>query len=591
MQKILVIEDEDIIRENILDLLEAEKFRAKGAKNGRLGLEYARQEDFDLILCDVVMPELDGYEVLKTLRQNPSTATTPFIFLTAKGELTDFRTGMELGADDYLTKPFTRSELLQAIATRLQKQAALTRPLAQVLQQATEQLNQLISYNPITHLPNRYLLQEEFHQLQRQHQNQDQTKEIQSSRHLTILLLELDRFQRIRDFLGADFSDLLLKSVAERLAKYLDEEVYFYHLNDIQFSLLLTNGQNAQEIEQFCQGLLEVIAQPFLLSSREIFITASVGIVQASPQEEDLEKLLKQANKAMEQAHLQGGNQYQFHIPQRQVQWDLLSLENSLRHAFNRQELAVYYQPQVSLKTGQIIGTEALVRWHHPEQGLMTPDQFIPIAEETGLILPISEWILQVACEQTKIWQQQYSVPLHVSVNLSNRQFYDVRLEQTVLKILQQTGIQPQFLELELTEGIVVKDPLYGREKMASLKQLGVEIAIDDFGTGYSSLSYLKQFSFDTLKIDQCFIRNVTQHRQNQVITKAMIELAHNLNLKVVAEGIETPEELAFVQNHGCGAMQGYLFSRPLPTTEFSALLASGKTLNPSIIPSMVFGT
>jgi EAL domain-containing protein (putative c-di-GMP-specific phosphodiesterase class I) len=233
----------------------------------------------------------------------------------------------------------------------------------------------------------------------------------------------------------------------------------------------------------------------------------------------------------------------------------------------------------VNLQTGQIIGAEALVRWQHPERGLVSPDKFIPVAEETGLIIPIGEWVLHTACKQTKVWQNAGFDSLRIAVNLSSRQFSQIDLRHQLVQILMETGLDPKFIELELTESMLVQNTEVAIRRLNALKSLGVEIAIDDFGTGYSSLSYLQQFPFDILKIDRCFIRNIADNSNNAAITKAIIEMAKSLNLKLIAEGVETEEELSFVCKHKCDVMQGFLFSRPLPVKEFEQLLTSGKRL------------
>ena len=579
MKKILVIEDEDFVRENILDLLDAEGFEAIGAENGQIGLNLAKGMIPDLILCDVMMPGLDGYGVLTAIRQDALMASIPFIFLTAKAAKADFRQGMELGADDYITKPFTRAELLGAIASRLKKQAALETLYHTELQQAKAELNYLIHYDRLTHLPNHLSLREQFKQLQ--------PKDTSDEKLVTVLSLDLDRFNQINDNLGQAVGDVLLKAVADRIKACVDSLGIVARLNATQFAIILAfDRQDAcptqykREVGNLAQNLLNSLSQTFELANQELFITASIGIALYPRDGTEIEQLLNHANTALTQAKQQGGNQYQFYTTAFNIgSSDRLALQSSLRHALERQELLLYYQPQVSLKTGQIMGAEALVRWQHPERGLISPDKFIPIAEETGLIVPIGEWVLKTACQQTKVWQNAGFSHLRIAVNLSSRQFSQIDLRHQLVAILMETGLDPKYIELELTESMLVHNTEVAIRRLNALKSLGVEIAIDDFGTGYSSLSYLQQFPFDILKIDRCFIHNIMDNPNNAAITKAIIEMAKTLNLKLMVEGVETEAELSFVCQNQCDGMQGYLFSRPLPSHDFAQLLKNNKRL------------
>jgi diguanylate cyclase (GGDEF)-like protein len=572
MKKILVIEDEEFVRENIEELLDAEGFEVISAENGRIGVDLAKVMTPDLILCDVMMPELDGYNVLTALRQDSVTAAVPFIFLTAKSAKTDFRQGMELGANDYITKPFTRAELLGAIASRIKYDDKVREHYNIELQQAKEQLNYLIHNDSLTNLPNRLSLRERFKQIQPTDTDNEQL--------VTILCVGLDRFNQINENLGHEIGDLLLKAVAERLTACVEVGDTVARLDTDQFAIILATTQHKQEVGNIAQTLLESISQTFALAGQEIFITASMGIAIYPRDGQEIEQLLNHANTAMVHAKQQGGDQYQYYTVAYNIgSSDRLALQTTLRYALERGELQLYYQPQVNLQTGQIVGAEALLRWHHPERGLVSPDKFIPLAEETGLIISIGEWVLHTACKQTKAWQNAGFSSLRVAVNLSSRQFSQIDLRHQLVQILMETGLDPKYIELELTESMLVQNTEVAIRRLNALKALGVEIAIDDFGTGYSSLSYLQQFPFDILKIDRCFIRNITENSNNAAITKAIIEMAKSLNLKLIAEGVETEAELSFVCKHKCDGMQGYLFSRPVPAHEFEQLLTSGKCL------------
>ncbi|WP_193197677.1 EAL domain-containing response regulator [Nostoc sp. MG11] len=402
MPKILIIEDEEAVRESIFDLLEAEDFEIIAAANGRIGLHMAIAEIPDIILCDMMMPEIDGYGVLTALRQDPLTATIPFIFLTAKSAKSDFRQGMDMGADDYITKPFTRGELLSAIMNRLEKHATLK--------------------------------------------------------------------------------------------KYL--------------------------------------SPPNIINN-------------LSPKMQLLEISLHRAIK---------------------------------QHNF--QEFEVYYQPIVDIASGKIVAAESLLRWHSPELGIVTPGEFIPLAESTGLIVPIGKWVLKRVCEQIKSWRDAGINFLSITVNLSVIEFNQPDFIQQIIYFINSNDLEPHYIELELTESMIMQDINSAIATMNKLQSLGVKIAIDDFGTGYSSLIYLKNLPINTLKIDRYFIHNVASDPQKSAITKALIQMADNLNLHVVAEGVETEAELAFLRQHNCSAMQGFLFSRPLPAAEFENFLLTSKFLS-----------
>lgn len=573
IKKILVIEDEEFVRENIIELLDAEGLDVIAAENGRIGLDLAKQQQPDLILCDVMMPELDGYGVLTALRQSSFLARIPFIFLTAKASKTDFRQGMELGADDYLTKPFTRAELLGAIASRVKKQAAVKELYDTELQQAKKQLNYLLYHDSLTELPNQLSLQEQFQHVK----PPDTEREVI----LGVICLSLDRFSQINDNLGDYFGDLLLRAVADRIKTCVGSQDIVARLNADKFAIIISKIEHKSDAVYLVENILKSIAKTFIITGREIFITASIGLSFYRRDGRELEELLNHANKGMIQAKQQGGNQYQVYTPAFNISsLERLSLQTSLRHALEREELRVYYQPQIDLEQGTITGAEALIRWKHPEYGLVSPVRFIPLAEETGLIIPIGEWVLSEACKQVKVWQNSGFPSLRISVNLSGRQFSQIDLRQRLFQILAECNFHPQYLDLELTESMLVQNTEVAIRRLEALKSLGVKIAIDDFGTGYSSLSYLQQFPFDTLKIDRCFIHNIVNKENNAAITKAIIQMAKSLDLKLVAEGVETEAELSFVCQHHCDLMQGYLFSPALSAQDFSKLLNTGKRLS-----------
>lgn len=572
MKKILIIEDDKIVMASAKDLLEAEGYAVSTAENGRRGIEMAREVEPDLIICDVMMPEVDGHNVLAALREQPETSAIPFIFLTAKADKSDIRQGMKLGADDYLTKPYTRMDLLDAISSRLAKQTALTQRFTSQIQQVEARLNLALHYDALTGLPNRLLFREQFLKAAPQLAVPDWV--------VAVVYLSLDRFTQIYDSLGPDYANQLLKGVARRLREALGETASLSRLQADEFAIIFSGYRTNLTLAQTCQAILDTLAAPFNLDQLEVYTTASLGIGCYPEDGLELESLLKNARTSMVLAKKQGGNAFQFYSSEMSARsLDQLILETSLRHALERQELEIYYQPQVDLRRGSIVGAEALLRWKHPEQGFISPAVFIPIAEETGLIHAIGDWVLKTACLKVKSWQEAGLPPLRIAVNVSSRQIYQPNFTGKVARIVQETGLAPQSLELELTESTLIHEVDIASVTLGKLKALGIQIAIDDFGTGFSSLSYLKQFPFDTLKIDRYFIQNIGQDSENSAITLATIQMAHSLNLKVIAEGVETESELNFLSLHGCDEIQGYFYSRPLTGAGFEKLLASNKTL------------
>ncbi|AFZ16888.1 putative bifunctional diguanylate cyclase/phosphodiesterase [Allocoleopsis franciscana] len=572
MYKILVIEDERSIRINLLKLLSAEGFQAIGAENGSRGVQLARSEQPDLIICDILMPILDGYGVLKVLQQDPTTASIPFIFLTAKADRADWRQAMTLGADDYLTKPFTRAELLEAIATRLQKKASLAQRHTLELEQTQAQLDYLLRYNHLTNLPNQLLLEERFNQLLAQGNTR--------KRKIPLLSIGFEQLKRLHNTLGPTSGDLLVKAIAERLQNCISPLDTIAHLGAAQFVILLTSNTHRGEVAKIAETLIEAFSSPLLVGTHELFLRARIGIAFFGRDGRDIDTLIKHASAAREEAQKLGNTAYQFYIASigTQSQEELL-LELELRQALERQEFQVYYQPKVNLRTGEVEGAEALVRWLHPERGFISPSEFIPLAEKTGFIIPLGEWILKTACVQAQGWQTAGLPPIRIAVNLSGHQFSQPHLGELIVEILRETGLDPRYLELELTESTVMENPDVAIATLSELKSLGIQISIDDFGTGYSSLSYLGQLPFDILKIDRSFVSSLTQDAKNAAITTAILQMAQSLNLKVVAEGVETEAELAFFYGHQCDQIQGYWFSPPLSAPAFEEVLSGSKRL------------
>jgi len=587
---ILIIEDEGDVREILSDLLSVENFNVLEAENGSIGCQLARDFQPDLILCDIMMPELDGYGVFATLRDNPETATIPFIFLSAKADRIDFRIGMDLGADDYLTKPFTRDELLAAISTRLKKHLSLqqhyTVQLQQTeqnyksqLQQAAKQRQYLLYHDNLTDLPNQLALREKFDRIVA---NLGKISDRTSKKpvFVPVCYLDLDRFARVNEELGYEVGDRCLRMTVDRIRECMGNPAILARIGGDEFALLLEPVESKPIAEQRAASIVEHLAPPISIDDREVVLTASIGVSFYPRDSRQLDTLLNQSKQAMRQAQQQGGNQAKCYSVALSVgSPDRLALETDLRYALERAEFALHYQPQVDLATGEIVGAEALLRWHHPTRGAVSPARFVPIAEENGSIVEIGEWVLKTACQQNLEWQQMGLRPIGMAVNLSGRQFDRPDLCRRLKQLLGALDFAPRDLELELTETILVCNPEFSVRVLQELRALGASIAIDDFGTGYSSLGYLQQFPFDVLKIDRCFVCGLDRNPKNAAIANALIDMAHQMGLTAVAEGVETAEELAFLRQHHCDRIQGYLFSRPLPASEFAALLKQDRRL------------
>lgn len=437
----------------------------------------------------------------------------------------------------------------------------------------------LAHYDELTELPNRTLLKKLLNKAV-----------LYAQRHRTtmaLLFIDLDYFKRINDSLGYDSGDQLLQDVADRLLKAIrksdcvarlaEEEMthVLSRLGGDEFILLLQNISNILDAGKVSRRILKDVAKPFVIGGREVFITASIGISSFPSDGKDADELLKNADVAMYQAKEKGRNCYQFYSKaMNATALELLTLEQKLHKAMEQQEFVLYYQPKLDALDQRIIGLEALVRWQNAEIGFISPTQFIPLAEESGLIIPIGEWILHAVCLQNKAWQDAGFKNMKVAVNLSARQFDQPDLIQTITRALDNARLDPKCLELEITESTIMKNPEDASTILGKLKSMGVEISIDDFGTGHSSLGYLRRLPVSYLKIDRSFVMNITTNPNDASIVTAIIALAHTLNLKVVAEGVETQEQLLFLREHGCDEMQGFLFSRPLPAEDISKLLS-----------------
>ena len=561
--KIMIVEDESIIAEDLADSLEDMGYIVVDiVSSGEEAILMAAEKQPHLILMDVMLQgEIDGITAAEEIY---SSLQIPIIFLTAYSDNQTLQRVKATNPFGYIVKPFEERNLYLTIEIALERH----------------------HYDPITHLPNRFLFKSKLDEIL-SHKNGDNSGNLyhineshkhQNSPKIPIFYISLDRINRIQVTLGSNNRELVLCNIAKRLKESISDIEILAHLEAAEFAIILKPVKHKKNAIDIAESILDVISQSMVLGSDEVYVTASIGITFYPLDGTVADELLKNANAAMYHAQQKGGNNYQLHKSKTVViSREKLSLETNLRNALKRSEFHIYYQPKVDIRQGKITGAEALIRWFHPEKGLISPAEFIPIAEETGLIISIGEWVLHTACSQTKVWQKEGFAPFQIAVNLSRSQFIHRNLQERIIKIIQEVDLTPNYLELEVTEGLVMQNERAASRIMKAWQNYGIKISMDDFGKGYSSLSYLREFPFDVIKIDKSFIHNIMADSKTEAITIAIIQMAHSLNLKVVAEGVETQAELDFLQRHKCDEIQGYLFGPPLPISKFEQLLKEGK--------------
>lgn len=696
----LIIDDDAMMRLLIRQTLERAGFACHEAGNGREALKLVGSYSPDIVLLDVVMPELDGYETCEQLRRIPDASHVPVIMLTGLDDNDSIDRAYQAGATDFISKPInwgvlgyrvryvmrashalrdvakhqssletaqriarlggwewgithndhywsaetyrilgldpaqvhanldaflacvhddereeTREDIMDLVRSgefpsrvirirrpdgglryvQIQAVASLdaTGTVARLsgtiqdvteLHEAEQRIRYLAYHDGTTGLPNRQSFIEGLGKalsIAKRHHRQ-----------LGILALDLDQFKRVNDTLGHGVGNEVLISAARRLIATLREcdviavpeqrdegREGVARLDGDEFSVLISDLDHYHDAAKVAHRLLDELRKPFKAGGQEVFLTASIGLALYPLDGDDADSLMRNAGAAMHFAKEQGRDNYQFYSrAMNATALEKLSMESQLRKALERNEFLLHFQPKINAATRRVVGVEALIRWQHPELGMVPPSQFIPLAEETGLIVPIGEWVLRSACEQSRAWQRAGLPSVHVAVNISSPHFRQ-GLTDSVAKALQATALDPGLLEVELTESMLMQNVETTLATLHELKDMGVRLAIDDFGTGYSSLSYLKRFPLDALKIDRSFVKDLPRDPEDAAITKAIIAMAHSLRLQVVAEGVETQEQLAFLQQHGCDVLQGYLFSRPVGAERLCGLLAETSPL------------
>jgi diguanylate cyclase (GGDEF)-like protein len=567
--RILIVDDERQIRWLLSNLL-SEHHECAEADSAEKALELIGREKFDLVLSDIMMEGITGLEMIpQVLGLAPDTVV---IMVSAESHIESAIEAMRAGAFDYVTKPFDFRQVEAAVRRGLEHRALLDakrryeRDLEELVRRRTEELNHAVSHDGVTGLPNRVLFNDRLGQAVSAATKGGQT--------LAVMLLDLDRLKAVNESLGYAAGDRLLRVVAERVEGCLGGGETVARFGGDELSLLTNPVRGAAEVAAMAGSILEALGRPVELDGHEVYVTASVGVALFPHDGDDAEALLGRAAAAMYTARGQGGNCFRFYSADMEAEaLKRISLEFDLRRALERGEIILHYQPQVEMATGRIVGAEALVRWQHPRLGLIPPAEFIPLAEATGLIVPIGEWVLRAAIRQCGDWQEGGLAPLRVAVNLSARQFQQPDLVEVVRASLLEAGFEPARLELEVTESSVVSDRDAAVAALRELRAMGVRVAIDDFGTGHSSLSHLKHLPVDTLKIDRSFIRDMAADPNDEAIVGAVVKLGHSLGLNVTAEGVEEEAQSSLLGALGCDEAQGYLFGRALPPDDFQKLL------------------
>ena len=585
--RILIAEDEPLSRRLLQKTLEQAGYEVVAVENGRMAIEYLTGKlGPRLALLDWLMPGANGLEVCREIRRHSEIPYIYMILLTSKTSKEDVVKGLESGADDYLTKPVDLEELMARLRS------------GERVMKLEDKLTYDALHDPLTRLPNRAFFLERLTLCVSWAMLHPEYK-------FAVLSVDMDRFKVVNDSLGISAGDWLLVQIAERLlgsirrddallrsangggnADHLDGSGILARLGGDKFTILLDNIRNASEGVRVAERIQQNIQAPFDIDGQTVFTTASVGIAFSGTGYSAAEDMLGDANTAMARAKTLGKARYEMCDPSMHATAaGRFRLETDLRRATENREFLVHYQPIVSLIDFRITGFEALVRWQRPEFGLLMPGGFISAAEDTGLILWIGNWILQEACRQICAWNLQFPCfpPFTIAVNISAKQFAQADLVSQIGQTLSETGLAPENLRLELTESVTMRDELGTTRILSDLRKLGVCLCIDDFGTGYSSLSYLRRFALDILKIDRSFVTDMLNNSESEEIIKTILSLGRNLRMKVVAEGVETSEQMTRLKSLGCEFAQGYLFSRPLDSAALARTLvtseANGYTL------------
>ena len=600
---ILYIEDDPVNRALVRKLMKLSSYAFLEAEDGLTGIAIAQEQHPDLILMDMAMPGLDGYETTTRIKSIESLRNIPIIALTAHAMKGDRERCLTAGCDGYISKPIDIDSFSNQVVAylqgkqekveqqdeanylreyntklvfRLEEQVKELRIANQKLSELNHTLEIRVDkkeqevafhtyHDELTGLPNRRLFLDRL--------SQAAASAPRGNRYLVVMVLDVDRFKLVNETLGHSAGDHVLYEIAKRLESCLRTSDTVARISADEFSLILTNLADPMDAPMVAKRIQELVAEPLEYKGKEVFVTASIGISLYDQECNSVPDLIEKANAALARCKPIGSNSMQFYSEDMNtslhVRWEM---ENNLRKALERDEYILHFQPQVDLRSGKIMGAEALLRWQKPGAGLIPPGIFIPILEETGLINPVGEWILMTACMQNKKWQNQGLPPIRMSVNISAYQLKTQNIVDVVKNALLISELNPKYLELEITESILMEKSDRSIDMLTTLQALGVRISMDDFGTGYSSLAYLRKFPLNTLKIDRSFVMELPDHLQDAAIVSAIIEMGHCLDMELVAEGIETEAQRDFLREKNCDIMQGFLFSKPLAQDAFESL-------------------
>ena len=572
---ILIVDDDGPNRRLLEALMGPQGYATRTADGGSRALASIADDPPDLILLDDLMPGLTGQQVAGVLKADPATCNIPIIMVTIQSDREARLAALGAGAEEFMTKPIDRAELWLRVRNLLRLKEAgdvvEDRRLAlevEVLAR-TSDLQQLAHCDALTGLPNRKMIRETLTKML--------VHAASVGRAVAVLFLDLDHFKNVNDTYGHALGDELLIQVSNRLIRCVRVRDAVGRLGGDEFAVILITPEGSHDAAAAAEKIQAVLAEPFLLDGHEVTVTASIGITVHPDDATDTETLLKYADTAMYQAKGSGRDGFRFFTKAMNTALSRrLELESALRAAVKNEQFVLHYQPKVELAGGQVVGLEALLRWDRPGVGLVPPGEFICALEDSGLIVEVGRWVIGAACAQIQEWTRLGIDPVQVSVNVSERQFVKGDLQGDVLSALETYGVPAKLLELELTESLLMSNTERTIAILENLKAAGVQISIDDFGTGYSSLAYLRRFPIDKLKIDYSFTQEITRSADDAAIALAIIRMGHSLNLEIIAEGVETASQLAFLRRHKCDQMQGYYFSRPLPVPAMEQMLRAG---------------
>ena len=551
---ILIADDDPSIRLVLRHVMEQCGYHVIEASTGLEAIESSVNQLPDLILMDAVMPEMDGFTATEEIKKLSGCDVAPVLMATSLDDDLSIARAFEVGASDYVTKPFNWSVLKHRVARML------------FAAEAENKIRHLAYHDVLTGLPNRMLFIDRIDQaISRAQRERDQ---------FALMFIDIDNFKVINDSMGHAAGDEILNIVSMRLQDLLRKTDTVARLGGDEFTVIVEDLEEPEWVVSVANNILMMLDQPAFVNGKEVHIGGSIGIAMYPQDGDNVGALLKNADTAMFKAKDMGRQTFQFYASEMsQKAMQRLELENQLRRALKDNEFVVYYQPKIDLINNVCTGVEALVRWQHPDRGLIMPDDFIPLAEETGLITQLDEWVMRTACKQFKKWKDSGSSLVNLSINVSAKHFQEENLVERCRKILQDTLINAENLEIELTESALVDNYCDAKQVLNEIHEMGVGIALDDFGTGYASMSYLKEFPFDTVKIDRSFIQEVPVNPENTAIVKAIIQLTHALKLNLVAEGVETEQQKEYLLEHKCCYGQGFLWSQPVDAKELEKLI------------------